>query len=185
MQVPPFPTLLSYSSWSLTSDPWKIKVKLGICWGLQNTTNQKDTTQSVFMCVILKNWKYTVYIQVFLDINQFNVSCTWRMCVVKRVVKGCSLSEWQKRAAESALHTSVWNVCVRNEMCWLILCFGILRNTTNCFIRSHRNRKSAPKTHISQSPSVKQFLTTVFRFPSVRIDLSLLLTLTAHSGTIV
>ncbi len=55
-------------------------------------------------------------------------------------------------------------VCVRSEMCWLILCFGILRNTTHCFIRSHRNHKSAPKTHISQSPSVKQFLMTVFRF---------------------
>lgn len=144
-KCPPFPTLLSYSSWSLTSDPWKIKVKLGMCWGLQNTTYQKDTTQSVFMCVSLKKWKYTVYIQVFLEINQCNVSCTWCMRVVMRVVKGCSLSEWQKRAAESALHTSVWNVCERNEMCWLILCFGIVRNTSNCFIRSHRNRKSAPK----------------------------------------
>jgi len=71
-------------------------------------------------------------------------------------------------------------VCVPNEMCWLILCFRILRNTSNCFIRSYRNRKSAPKTHISQTVSYNGIQVPF----SQTWTQSGLLTLTAHPGTI-
>lgn len=60
-------------------------------------------------------WKLATQLEEQPKIKGQSFFCTCH----KEIRKDCSSSECQKRAAEPALHTPVWNVCVyaRNETC--------------------------------------------------------------------